>query len=213
MAKKPAKAKPAAKRRGNQTEELNTHLREEFLRHYVGGARFNASEALRRATGNPQACRQQAADILKCPKVQDALAKRIFEQREIASHVFVQLLKVDLAILEANLTDVVDLSTGQLKKKIPRRSHIALTEFNVKEYEGGRSTRVKMADKGAASTRLAKILSLCKERDPLENERNEIDNAGAAVRGRVGGLRARLVPQPDSSGTSPDGGGAEAPPL
>jgi len=201
------------KRRGNETDEGLTHYREEFLRFYCGEARFNATRALRLAANDPTLSRQQASFMLNSRWVQEALAKRVFEMRECSHHIFLDIVKTELDIIKTSPFDVIDPRTGAIKDKISKRTKNAVAEINVKEYEGGRSIRVKTYDKGASISRLSKILGLITEQDKDAQEREQIRDADTTISGRIGGLRARLVPRSDSPGPGEDGGGAKSPPL
>lgn len=201
------------KRRGNETDEGLTHYREEFLRFYCGEARFNATRALRLAANNPDMTRQQASAMLNSRWVQEALAKRVFEMRECSQHIFLDIVKTELDILKTSPFDVIDPRTGAVKLNISKRTKNAIAEISIKEYEGGRSVRVKPYDKGAASTRLSKLLGLITEQDKEAQEREQIRDAGAVISGRVTGLRARLVKGPADASSGQDASGGKSSPL
>lgn len=213
MSKKAAKGKASGARRGNQTEELNTHLREEFIRYYCTEARFNATRALRLATNNPKATRQQASGILKCPKVQAAINRRIYDLRESIPDIFADIVRTEMDIIKTSPFDIIDPQTGEIRDRISRRARNAAAEITVKTHATGSSVRVKPYDKGASMARLSKLVGLLVERDPQEQEREQNREAGAVITGRINGLRARLVPRTDVAKPGQDASGAESAPL
>lgn len=204
--KKAAKGKASGKGRG---DGALTALQQAFIEQYC--VTLNATEALRRVRQSQEVTRQAASEIRRNPKVADEISKRLRERGEHTDGLRREVLETLAAILRANVGDVVDLQTQQIKSRIPRNAQIALSELNIKTYEGGTSARVKLSDKSAAAERLAKLLGMFEKSDPLEQEREQIRDAGATIVSRVDGLRARLVKR--VAPTSPDGSGTEGPSL
>lgn len=210
MSKKAAKGKASGKSRGKEPDKLNA-AQQAFIEQYC--ITLNASEAYRRIKHSHDVSRQSASQMRRNPKVDDEISRRLSERTEYNNRVRREVIEVLVNILRANVDDVIDLHTGQIKSDIPLRARIALSEANFKIYEKGNSTRVKLADKGVAAERLAKLLGMFEKADPLEQEREQISDADTTISGRIGGLRARLVPRSDSPGPGEDGGGAKSPPL
>lgn len=210
MSKKAAKGKASGKSRGDEPDKLNA-AQLAFIEQYC--ITLNASEAYRRIKHSHDVSRQSASQMRRNPKVDDEISRRLSERTEYNNRVRREVIETLVSILRANVDDVIDLETGQIKAKIPLKARRALSEINFKVYEGGSSTRVKLADKGVAAERLAKLLGMFEKADPLEQEREQIRDADTTISGRIGGLRARLVPRSDSPGPGEDGGGAKSPPL
>jgi phage terminase small subunit len=210
MSKKAAKGKASGKSRGDEPDKL-TALQLAFVEQYC--ITLNASEALRRIRKTHDITRQAAHQLRRNPKVDDEITRRVCERSEHNNQLRREVIEALTSILRANVDDVIDLETGQIKAKIPLKARRALSEINFKTYEGGTSTRVKLADKGVAAERLAKLLGMFEKADPLEQEREQIRDADTTISGRIGGLRARLVPRSDTEGPGADGSGAKSPPL
>lgn len=210
MSKKAAKGKASGKSRGKEPDRLNS-AQLAFIEQYC--ITLNASEAYRRIKRDHDVSRQSASQMRRNPKVDDEISRRLAERSEYNDRVRREVIEVLVNILRANVDDVIDLHTGQIKSDIPLRARIALSEANFKIYEKGNSTRVKLADKGVAAERLAKLLGMFEKADPLEQEREQIRDAGAVISSRVTGLRARLVKGTADASSSSDASAGEGSPL
>lgn len=193
MAKKAAKAKTSGCDRIPGPEEGLNAAQLAFVELYC--ITLNASEAFRRLKLSHDVSRQSASQMRRNPKVDDEISRRLRQRGEYNDQLRREVLETQASIMRAQIGDVIDLSTLEIRRRIPARARVALSEINIKEHEGGRSMRVKLADKGVAAERLAKLLGMFEQVDPMEQKREQVGEAKVVVKERLAGLKTRLVPK------------------
>lgn len=189
MARKPAAPAPAPPPEPDESSLNAAQLA--FIEAYC--VTLNATEALRRIKNKHDVSRQAASQMRRNPFVSAEISRRLRQRGEYNDQLRREVLEAQVAIMRAQVGDVIDLKTQEIRSRIPERARVAITEINVKEYEGGRSMRVKLADKGVAAERLAKLLGMFEQVDPMEQKREQVGEARDVIKERLANLKDRLT--------------------
>lgn len=162
--------------------------------------------------GKELATRQAAHEHFSKPHVREAISRRLTEETPYTNALRREVLETLMAIIRANVADAFN-EDGSMRPlhEMPLRAQVALAEFTQKIYEGGKSTRIKMANKAPILKLLMEHLGMFDAADPMEAERRKIEDAGPELRRRVTELGVRLRAQQVLR--QPEPGAGESPPL
>lgn len=147
---------------------------------------LNATQAAIRAGYSPDTAYSIGQENLKKPEIKaridKAMAKRSRRTGVSADRVLMELAKIGFA----NIDDLVDLKTGQIKDEASQDDLSCIQSVKVKPTEWGTEREVKMYDKKSALVDLGRHLGMFKDRVELsgmEAEKTKLDDLILQMRG------------------------------
>lgn len=147
---------------------------------------LNATQAAIRAGYSPDTAYSIGQENLKKPEIKaridKAMAKRSRRTGVSADRVLMELAKIGFA----NIDDLVDLKTGQIKDEASQDDLSCIQSVKVKLTEWGTEREVKMYDKKSALVDLGRHLGMFKDRVELSGmkaEKTKLDDLILQMRG------------------------------
>lgn len=148
-----------------------TKKQKRFVEEYM--IDLNATQAAIRAGYKPDHAQQMGSENLSKPVISDAIAKEMAERSRRtginADRVLTELAKIGFA----NIDDVVNLNTAQIKEDAKDEDLACIQSIKIKPNEWGTEREVKLYDKKSALIDLGKHLGLFKENVNLKVETSE----------------------------------------
>jgi phage terminase small subunit len=125
---------------------------------------FNGTQAAIRAGYSPKTARQYAVELLRNERGQEYLRLLMSEQQERTNITADCVLKELAHVGFSRITDVIDIESGSIKKKVPEKAKAAInsvqvTRRTIKE-ESTVDIKVRMHDKIRALEKLGTHLGL-----------------------------------------------------
>lgn len=147
---------------------------------------LNATQAAIRAGYSPDTAYSIGQENLKKPEIKawidKAMAERSRRTGVSADRVLMELAKIGFA----NIDDLVDLKTGQIKDEASQDDLSCIQSVKVKLTEWGTEREVKMYDKKSALVDLGRHLGMFKDRVELSGmkaEKTKLDDLILQMRG------------------------------
>ena len=162
-----------------------TQKQKRFIEEYL--IDLNATQAAIRAGYSPDTAKSIGSENLTKPDIQARIAKAMAERSRRtgvnADRVVMELAKIAFA----NIGDVADLKTGEIKKEVLTEDTAAIQSVKVKTFgEDGLEREIKMADKLKALELLGRHLGMFKDKvelsGALETEKTKLDDLLAQLR-------------------------------
>ena len=150
---------------------------------------LNATQAAIRAGYSPATAKDIGCENLKKTAIRRHIAKAMAERSRRtgvnADRVVMELAKIAFA----NIGDVIDLKTGEIKAELLLEDSASIQSVKVKTFgEDGLEREIKMADKLRALELLGKHLGMFKDKvelsGSLEAEKTKLDDLIQQVRER-----------------------------
>jgi phage terminase small subunit len=168
-----------------KTKENLSLKQKMFVDYYIANG-FNGRQAALKAGYSPRTVDVQASKMLKLPKVQEYLSKRIKKVLSNTDQLSVQLISKLKDIAFSNVSDIMSWSTEGGADLISSDdltdsqsyaiSEISSTPCATKEGDiYGYAVRVKQADKLKALEMLAKFVKLYEDNKPDDEEETEVN--------------------------------------
>lgn len=147
---------------------------------------LNATQAAIRAGYSPDTAYSIGQENLKKPEIKARIDKAMAERSRrtgvSADRVLMELAKIGFA----NIDDLVDLKTGQIKDEASQDDLSCIQSVKVKPTEWGTEREIKMYDKKSALVDLGRHLGMFKDRVELsgmEAEKTKLDDLILQMRG------------------------------
>ena len=164
-----------------------TGKQKRFIEEYL--IDLNATRASIRAGYSPATAKDIGCENLKKPMIRRHIAQAMAERSRRtginADQVVIELAKIAFA----NIGDVIDLQTGEIKTELLPEDSASIQSVKVKTFgEDGLEREIKMADKLKALELLGKHLGMFKDKvelsGSLETEKTKLDDLIRQLRER-----------------------------